>query len=250
MNGNEGSLLRLGLEVVPADDREVVAGLRPLEDLSFLLKLLKLHRILALLDLVVREPLEMRSEAKAGHDPDEPLRRVILEPLDRIAEVHRELVVEVMVALADGAERGDEMVARSMLVVERLVPEPVGERVDAKGGVVNEDESRCAGEEKTSLPVAPAETSDKRREDKAHGEQKCNVILVLPSDNLVPREVGNVGDTDLASRLDNHPSYMGPPEALMRGVWVEFGVGISMVRSVTSRPPLDRTLHRSSASDG
>ena len=41
-----------------------------------------------------------------------------------------------MVALADGAERGDEVVLGRVLIVERRLSEPVGERVDAEGGLI------------------------------------------------------------------------------------------------------------------
>ncbi len=74
----------------------------------------------------------MRSEAEARSSPDEPLGRVVLEPLDGIAKVHRELVVEIVVPFADGAERSDEVVAWSVLVVKRLVAEPMRERVDTE----------------------------------------------------------------------------------------------------------------------
>ena len=62
----------------------------------------------------------------------EPLGRVVLVPPDRVTVVHRELVVEVVVALADGSKRGDEVVARRVLVVERSLAEPVRERVHAE----------------------------------------------------------------------------------------------------------------------
>ena len=62
----------------------------------------------------------------------EPLGRVVLEPLDRVAVVRREFVVEVVVALADGDERGEEVIARRVLVVEGLLPQPMRQRVDAE----------------------------------------------------------------------------------------------------------------------
>jgi len=104
--------------------------------LALLLELLELHRVLSLGDLVVGELLEVGSEAKDRHGRDEPLGGVVLEPLDGVTEVHGELVVEVVVAFSDGAEGGEEVVAGSVLVVKRLVTEPVGERVDTEGRLV------------------------------------------------------------------------------------------------------------------
>ena len=75
----------------------------------------------------------MRSETEYRHGGNEPLGRVVLEPLDGISEIHRELVVEVVVTFTDGTEGSEEVVAGSVLVIERLVSEPVGERVDTEG---------------------------------------------------------------------------------------------------------------------
>ena len=77
----------------------------------------------------------MRSETKPGHGRDEPFGGVVLVPLDGVSEIHRELVVEVVVAFADGAESGKEVVTRGVLVVKGFVTEPVGERVDTERGL-------------------------------------------------------------------------------------------------------------------
>ena len=45
--------------------------------------------------------LEVRCEAELAAHPDEPFGRVVLVPLDGVAEVHRELVVEIVVTLAN-----------------------------------------------------------------------------------------------------------------------------------------------------
>jgi len=58
---------------------------------------------------------------------DEPLRRVILVPLDGVSVVHGELVVKVMVAFADGDESGEEVVAGRVLVVKRCLSKPMRE---------------------------------------------------------------------------------------------------------------------------
>ena len=107
--------------------------------LGDLLQLLELHRELALLDLVVREHLELRREAEHVRREDEPLRGIVLIPLDGVAEVLGELVVlrgagavsferfkpkqtladssthKVVVTLSDGDERGEDVVAGSVL---------------------------------------------------------------------------------------------------------------------------------------
>lgn len=77
----------------------------------------------------------MGSETEDRHGRDEPLGRIVLEPLDGVSEIHGELVVEVVVAFSDGAKSGEEVVAGGMLVIERLVSEPMGERVDTERGL-------------------------------------------------------------------------------------------------------------------
>lgn len=249
VDSDERSFLGLGLEVFPRDDRELVARLGPLNVGALLLELQQLHGVLSLSDLVVGESLQVRGKTKRRHGPDEPLGRVVLEPLDGVSEIHRELVVEVVVTLTDGAESGDKVVAGSVLVVERLVTEPMSERVDAEGRVVDKDESSSTGKEETTSPVSPSETGDHGREDETHEQEESEVVFVLPFDNSVSGQVRDIGDSNLSSWLNDHPSDVCPPETLVSRVRVELGVGVSVVGSVTSRPPFDRTLDGTGTSD-
>lgn len=240
---DEGTIFRFGLEVVPRDDWQVVAVVWP-DDLSALLcQLLQLHRVLTLFDLVVGKLFEMRSETEQRHGGDEPFRRVVLEPLDGVPKVHRELVMEIVITFADGDERCDKVITRSVLVVERSITEPMGERVYAKRRVVDKRQASGTGEEETAPPISPTETCDGRREEESHGQHQREVVFVLPSDNLVARQVGDVGDTDLGSRFEDHPADMSPPETLVSRVRVKLGVGVPMMRTMTSRPPLDGPLN-------
>ena len=93
---------------------------------------LELHGQLALLHLILGERLQVGRETELEADPNKPLRRVVLVPFDRIAVVHRELVMEVVVSFAIRDECGDHVVTRGVLVVKRCLPEPVGEGVDAE----------------------------------------------------------------------------------------------------------------------
>ena len=126
---------QIGLTALPADDRQFVHIGRERELLLCLAKTLELHSELALADLVFGEDLEVARETGLLHRRDEPLRRVVLVPLDCIAVVHGELVVEVMVTLADRAQRRDDMVARGVLVVEGCLAQPVRKRVNTEGGL-------------------------------------------------------------------------------------------------------------------
>ena len=71
--------------------------------------------------------LQMGSQANLVAYPNEPLRRVILIPLDCIPIVHGELMVEVMIAFANRDKSSNDMITRSVLVIEWRLAEPMCE---------------------------------------------------------------------------------------------------------------------------
>lgn len=66
---------------------------------------------------------------------------------------------------------------------------------------------------------------------------------MLPPDDLGSSQVRDVGNTDLGSRLEDHPTDVSPPEPFVSRVRVEVGVGVTVVSSVSSGPPLDGSLN-------
>ena len=89
-----------GLTALPADDGEVLDLLGPADGLLGALEALELHGEDALADLVLGEDVEVGGEAEGGARGDEPLCGVELVPADRVAVVHGELVVEIVVPFA------------------------------------------------------------------------------------------------------------------------------------------------------
>lgn len=169
-----------------------------------------------------------------------------------------------MVTFSNCAKSSDKVIARSVLVVERLVTEPMSKRVDTECRLsvsvcakvvksitymVNENESSGTGKEESTSPVSPSESSNHGRESETHKQEKGKIVLVLPFDNSVPGQIRDIRYSNLSSGFNNHPSDVCPPEALVSRVRVELGVGISVVCSVTSRPPFDRALNRTGTSD-
>lgn len=106
------AVLGLGNEVVPADNGEVLEGNTPVKGGTLLVELLLLLLETALLDLVVRELLEVVGETELLPGPDAPLGGVILPPLNSVAEIAGELVVEVVVTLTKGDESSDDVISR------------------------------------------------------------------------------------------------------------------------------------------
>lgn len=93
-----------GLTVFPAHDRKFVGCNRPLERVLYLLQFLELHCQNSLSDLVTWELPQMACETEEFAAGDEPFRRIILVPFDRVAIVHGELMVKVVVSFAHGQE--------------------------------------------------------------------------------------------------------------------------------------------------
>jgi len=208
----------------------------------------------------------MRSNTTLLTDPDKPLGRIILVPLDRIPVVHRELVVEVVVALTDSDKRSEHMVTRRMLVIERCFSEPVGERINAKGrlqarirsatipqqgrsstDVMDKDKSKQTRIYVPAHPVSPPVPSDKRREHHSHEKHQLEVVSMLPPDNIVLGEIAHVCYTGFTTRLDDHPADVRPKQALMGIVRVKIGVGVPVVRTMTTRPPSNGSLNSTCA---
>ena len=74
--------------------------------------------------------------------------------------------------------------------------------------------------------------------------------MVLPPYNLVLAQITNVGNAGFTTGLENHPTEMGEPEALVGVVRVQVGVGVTVVGTVTPGPPLDRAFDSSSTGHG
>lgn len=116
--------------------------------------------------------------------------------------------------------------------------------------MVNKAQPGSASKEETTPPVSPAKTSDNGREDETHTQDQGNVVPVLPLHNPVLAQITDIGDSDLSSGLDQHPSNVGPEEALLGGVGVKISVGVTVMGSVTSAPPLDGTFNSTATGSG
>lgn len=109
--------------------------------------------------------------------------------------------------------------------------------------MVDKNETGDGSVEEAAPPVIPSESGNGGWEDEAHEDDQRKVKLVLELDHGVSPQIGDVSDTWLASRLDNHPSQMRPEETIVSSVRVKIGVGISVVRSVAPGPPVDGALY-------
>lgn len=152
-------------------------------------------------------------------------------------------MVEVVITLSESCKSSDDVVPGRVSVFEWLVSEPVSKRIYTEGSVVDEHQTEYSGVEVSASPVTPTKSSNEHREEESHSDGNLAVVAVLPHDDWVCVQVGNVGSANLLwVLLQNHPTEVRVPESLSDRVWILFGVGISMMSSVISRPPSDGAL--------
>jgi len=101
--------------------------------------------------------------------------------------------------------------------------------------LLNEEDSKNASVDQTSHPIAPSETSYQTWENETHEDDGLDVVSVLPDDNWIIVQIGNVCTANtLWVLLHEHPSKVGVEKTLADGVWILIGIGVSVVCSVIS----------------
>ena len=199
---------------------------------------------LGLGDLVLLDPLEVVGEAEVVEEHDGPLGGVVVEPLDAVSVVLGELVVVVVIALAEGEEGGDDRVKGGVEVAVGLVAEVVGEGVDEEGGVVDEDDPGQGCIVVPAGKVTPAKAGNECRKGNGSKDDDEAVVVVLEDDHGVVVEVFNVGPANLLGvLLEHHPAKVGVEEALPHIVGVLAGIGELVVGPVVPAPPAGGALH-------
>jgi hypothetical protein len=161
-------------------------------------------------------------------------------PFNSIAVVRGELVVEVVVSFAEGNESSNDVVTRRVAVIEWLVTEPVGQRVDTESSLLDEEDTQDTSVDETAPPVTPTETSDHHGEDETHERDDFDVVAVLEFDESILVQVGDVSAANaFGVLLHDHPSQVRVQETLADGVGVFFGVGVAVMSTVATSPPAD-----------
>ena len=97
----------------------------------------------------------MRGKTKPTTNSDEPFGRVILVPPDSVPKIRGELMVEVVIALAQCNYCSDGVITGSVLVVKRRIAEPVRQGVYAEGRVMDEEKSGSSGIYISTAPITP-----------------------------------------------------------------------------------------------
>lgn len=111
----------------------------------------------------------------------------------------------------------------------------MGKGVDAEGGLLDEADAEDAGVDEAAEEVVEHEAAEEGGEDEAHEDDALEVVAVLPDNDAVLVEVGDVSAANsLGVLLHDHPADVGVQETLADRVGVLFGVGVSVVRAVAS----------------
>lgn len=172
-------------------------------------------------------------------------------PFNGIAIITGELVVEIVVSFAESDKSSDDVISRRVAVIKWLVAEPMGQGVHAEGSLLDEEYTEDTSVDKSTDPVTPSETSNKRWEDQPHEDNNPEIMLVLPNNNRILVQVGDVCSTDsFRVLLQNHPSQMRVHKTLADTIRVFIGIGITMVSPVIPRPPTDRSLNGTTSNSG
>lgn len=159
--------------------------------------------------------------------------------------------MEVVVAFTKGNQCSEDMVSWGSSVVKRLHTNPVGQRVDAESGLLNEEELQDTCVDETSPVVAPEKTSNQAGEKHSGSHHEKQVVAMLKHNNGVSSQVRDVCSGSVL-RVGNaqHPAHVRKPKTLSGIVRVSVGVSESVVDSVRVAPPLDGTLHSTGAEKG
>lgn len=143
-------------------------------------------------------------------------------------------MVKVVVSLTQSSEGGDNVVSRAVTIVEWLVAEPMSQTVNTEGRLLNNEDAQDTSVNEAANPVVPAQTSDHGGEDETHGDNAREEVQVLPDNDGVLVEVGDVGSADaLGILLHDHPSDVAVQQTLPDGVGVLLCVGVAVVGTVT-----------------
>lgn len=151
--------------------------------------------------------------------------------------------MKVVVALPKSDNGSDDVVARRVAVIKWLVAEPVSQRVDTEGGLLHEEGSKDTSINESAEPVTPAEATDESGQDDGHEDNDLEIVLVLPDNDGILIQIGNIGTANsLGVLLHQHPAEMRVQETLADGIWIFFGVCVSVMGTMITGPPSDGTF--------
>ena len=177
------AVLCLVLEVFIFHDWESIQWNAPIELGALHVELLLLLLDTAFLDLVGTELLQVVGETELLPAPDRPFGGVVLPPVQGVAVIGWELVVEIVVALTECHQCGEDMVTGRVAVIKGLVTQPMCKGVDTEGGLLNEEDAEDTGIDEATEEVVEGQATNDGGKDQAHEDDDFEVVTVLPDDD-------------------------------------------------------------------
>lgn len=114
----------------------------------------------------------------------------------------------------------------------------MGQRVDKESGVVDKEDSKHGGKEEAASVISPEQSTEKSRKDDTNAKGNETVVVVLPANHGIGSEITDVNLTTLVIiLLEDHPSDVSPPEAIVNGIGIFVSVIVTMMGTVIARPP-------------
>ena len=208
-------------------------------------------------DATVRHAAEAIDETELGERPDCPLARIPLPWLHAVAVVVLELVVIVVIAFAEGEEGHDGAVPRTVAGGVWLATKHVAEGVDEKRAMLGDHDAADAGDKESTECAGPwvhshlkiPKVAECHRNDDPDDEADPVHILVLPHDQFVFPEVGDIVHRWLRIELEKQPTDVRPEEALGDIIGIFVMVDVFVMEAVIGRPVEAGIFERTGAED-
>lgn len=109
------------------------------------------------------------------------------------------------------------MVAGRAPIVERLIAKVVSEAVDCEGALLNRHDAEDPSVDEAAFPIPPSKPRNQGRHDPGEEYRNRGIVLVLPDNEGVVGEVGDVGAAVfLVVLVEEQPSHVCVPHY---GLW-------------------------------
>jgi hypothetical protein len=143
--------------------------------------------------------------------------------------------MEVVISLAKSDQGTDPRILGSIFTRPGLCADDVAKAVDAEGGLVGKYDT-CQPSEEKHAEGTSNEVSKPEGDEDVDDERDSPIIFLLPHDQRVGFEVGNITEIFSTFVGMENPSHVRPPETASGIIGIFSMIGVLVVTSVGSRP--------------
>lgn len=135
------------------------------------------------------------------------------------------------------------MVPWRVFIVVRGATQIVSDGIDGKRAMMSCGHAEGTNEIEPSQPIVPQQSGDACRQDVTEHCLNVEVPAMLPLYQRVLSQVGYFGWPCFKFGVKDYPADVRPKETPLGVIWIEVGIGISVVRTVPASPPVTRALN-------